>query len=483
MLDVITDFWKPVKKAPSSQRPDLEKLQVGSRITFGSVPQALLGGRTFKVASINTYQFGDERMTSFALALDKDDSISMIVAGEGAEQYLAISRRIPFAERMKMFDPAELERVLELPPEQAEEESRLIGRAVEGGWKHWLVTLYRREIAGIKGSIAKGDYRAQAQISPALAQPFDYTLLVSESNEYAIEAEKYADGRVELYATIYRRLSDVDEVEHPKTSDPRLASVAQQAAPVLEVVRPEPAPAPEEKIPEEKAPEASAPVAEAVAPAPVAAEPEKMPPEKIAQEIPQEIPQEITQQIPPQPQAKMPENEVEKPVAKEPEKTAEAAPAAPAMPEAANAAKANQAQDHSFFKPTPKPIAEETSMQLVNNAHNGNGAADKSNLESLAARAVSTGSSSAENDAVECDLRVANRIIEEAIRNEMRLSDVVRRVIALPVANPESVHIPVTLSDADYQLLAIRYGISAGDKNAIKLRIIEELGDFTGKKD
>ena len=85
-----------------------------------------------------------------------------------------------------------------------------------------------------------------------------------------------------------------------------------------------------------------------------------------------------------------------------------------------------------------------------------------------------------ENDSVECDLRVANKIIEEAIRNEMRLSDVVRRIIALPVANPESVQIPITLTDSDFQLLAIRYGVPAQDRHAIRNRIIEEINDFSG---
>ena len=97
-------------------------------------------------------------------------------------------------------------------------------------------------------------------------------------------------------------------------------------------------------------------------------------------------------------------------------------------------------------------------------------------------KAVSRPQSQFENDSIECDLRVANKLIDEAIRNEMRLNDVVRRVIELPVSNPESVQIPVTLSDEDYALLAIRYSIPASDRNAIKRRIIEDLNDFSGEK-
>lgn len=84
------------------------------------------------------------------------------------------------------------------------------------------------------------------------------------------------------------------------------------------------------------------------------------------------------------------------------------------------------------------------------------------------------------NESIDCELHVANKIIDEAIRNEMRINDVVRRVIGLPVSQQESVQIPVTLTDQDYSLLAIRYGISSGDHEAIKKRIIEDLGDFSG---
>ena len=87
-----------------------------------------------------------------------------------------------------------------------------------------------------------------------------------------------------------------------------------------------------------------------------------------------------------------------------------------------------------------------------------------------------------DNESIECELRVANQIIDEAIRNEMRLSDVVRRIIELPVAHQEAVQIPINLADEDYSLLAIRYGIPSSDRNAIKLRIIQDLGDFSGSK-
>ncbi|MBV8939230.1 MAG: hypothetical protein JO089_05265, partial [Alphaproteobacteria bacterium] len=226
MLDVITDFWKPVKKAAPQEKPDVDKLQIGSSITFGPVPQPALSGKTLKVSAINTYQFGEERLTSFALAEGRDDMLSLIVANADGEQYLAISRRLPFAERMKVFDPFELEMVID-----QQDASRLIARDIDIGWKHWIVTHYTKELSGVKGSLMRGDFRASPSGS-APPQSFDYTLLTSENNEYAIEIEKYSDGRIEVYATIYRRLSDIVELEHPQAAEGR-------KAPVLEVIRSE----------------------------------------------------------------------------------------------------------------------------------------------------------------------------------------------------------------------------------------------------
>jgi hypothetical protein len=98
------------------------------------------------------------------------------------------------------------------------------------------------------------------------------------------------------------------------------------------------------------------------------------------------------------------------------------------------------------------------------------------------AKTMTKAANGMDNESVECDLRVANQIIDEAIRNEMRLSDVVRRIIELPVSHQEAVHIPINLADEDYSLLAIRYGIPSSDRNAIKIRIMQDLSDFSGSK-
>src|SRR5690606_39222338 len=77
------------------------------------------------------------------------------------------------------------------------------------------VQSYKREINGLKGRLYKGDHRKIPLPATSEGQDFSYTLLVSDSNEHALEIEKYLDGRMEVYATIYRRINDVGEISHP----------------------------------------------------------------------------------------------------------------------------------------------------------------------------------------------------------------------------------------------------------------------------
>lgn len=448
MLDVITDFWKPVKKAAPQEKPDLDRLQVGSQIGFGFVPQQMLSGRRFKVTGINTYQFGDERLTSFVLSHEKEDAVSMMVLSGDGEQFLSISRRIPFADRMRMFDPAELDAVFE-----QEDGKTLTPREVDGGWKHWIVQSYKKEVEAVKGGIYPGDFRVQP-IPPGIpTQSFEYLPLPSENNEHAIEIEKYADGRIEIYATVFRRLTDIGEVEHPQTTE-RLP-----ASPVFEVIRPSPMPA---------APAAN-PVA---APAPAIAEPaaaQPAAPEAVAE---------------PQEHARLEnaDGEAEIAFADAPMVEEEAQGAADEIPQEPEAWLPEAEEEDAPVDAEEMTVETYTPMETIM-AITTNGSTDSENvLKPKFGASFTQDSRAEENDAIECDLKVANKIIEEAIRNEMRLSDVVRRIIALPVSNPESVHIPVMLTESDFQLLAIRYGIPATDRVALKARIIEELGDFSGNK-
>ncbi len=83
---------------------------------------------------------------------------------------------------------------------------------------------------------------------------------------------------------------------------------------------------------------------------------------------------------------------------------------------------------------------------------------------------------------LECDLTTAWRLIDEAVRSDMRLSDVVRKVLGLPVEAVDLVSFNFTLHEEDYIELGKRYGISPANQTAIRARIIQELEEFAGKR-
>ena len=82
---------------------------------------------------------------------------------------------------------------------------------------------------------------------------------------------------------------------------------------------------------------------------------------------------------------------------------------------------------------------------------------------------------------LECDVRVAVRVIEEALLNKMPIAEVVRRVLGLPVVFREKVFFSMPLSDMDYQTLATRYDLSPHDRVGIRYRIVRELSYFAGE--
>ena len=473
MLEAITDFWKPAKKIQSQEQVRPENIIVGSTIGFGFVPQASLSGQRLQVTAINTYQFGAEALTSMVLSKSEAEApvASVIFAESDGEHYLAISRRITGEERGKLFDAEALSSILENP-----EVSHLPCKESAPEYKGWLVASYKREIQGMKGRIFRGDFRRKSLPDANAAQEFNYMLLVSDSNEQAIEIEKYTDGRVEVYATVYRRMSDIGEVEYmpvvPVIVSP--SPVIDSAKPVM--VESKPVPKVESK-PEPKV-ETSADVIEEAKTSPIKLQ-ELNPAQLVTATVPvletkdkAEEPAKVETPIKAQPRLAIGNSDVTiAPAALQ--------PVLPAIALVQEEKPASITETNINGVKTDMNAYAETDLKPKLTAVVPNQPSVEARAE---VRAVAPNQTGLEGEAIECELRVANKIIDEAIRNEMRLADVVRRIIELPVAYPESVQIPMTLSDEDYALLAIRYSIPASDRNAIKRRIIEDLNDFSGGK-
>ncbi len=472
MLEAITDFWKPVKKAQPPAKLKLTDMQIGSTVMFGYVPQVALSGKKLTVSAINSYQFGQDVLTSFVLSGDNDTDVSMIIAEAQGEQYLAISRRLSESEKQRLFDADALKEITE-----KNEITSFKCRDNVPELKGWLVGGYKREIQGMRGFIHRADFRNGNNGSHAGAE-FQYTLLGSNSNEHAIEIESYADGHIDVYATIYRRTTDIAEVVHSDKAPQQNTKqpVKVELTPVIAKAVEEPAIVPVASI--------------AIVPETVKIDVKEEKPEPPKLELTKPEPKLESAKIEPTKPAVEPvkvEPKLES-VKHEPVKL-EAVPlpqltATPLVPEIAkpepikntNEEKKDMTMTTTVISNETKPSNGVVTSELPSVPSFG------SSILKQEIKTVTKTTNGMDNESVECDLRVANQLIDEAIRNEMRLSDVVRRIIELPVAHQEAVQIPINLADEDYSLLAIRYGIPSSDRNAIKLRIIQELGDFSGSK-
>lgn len=469
MLEAITDFWKPVKKSAQPAKLSLKDLQIGSVIGFGYVPQVTLNGRKLTVSAINSYQFGQDVLTSFVLSNDKDVEVSMIVAEAQGEQYLAISRKILPSDRNKLFDSEALKNVT---TDEAVTTFKCRDNVPE--LKGWLVGGYKREIQGMRGFLHRADFRDGSDGSHS-GKEFQYTLLGSNSNEHAIEIESYLDGRVDVYATIYRRTSDISEITYSGKSqvvDFKSEVKDDKNPDFAEITDKE-----EIKESEEKETANEQPEPALIVPGKTEKEEEKFEEENLEtmKAIQKEIEADYGKDRFDSPRRKAVRLDVI------PLPHLEPTPLEPVIAK----------HDTTITEIIKNNDEEKSKMSTSTTSEakfgtNGVAGADYASgyLKDLKQeiKTVTKTVNGMDNEAVECDLRVANHVIDEAIRNEMRLSDVVRRIIELPVSHQEAVQIPINLSDEDYSLLAIRYGIPASDRNAIKLRIIQDLSDFSGSK-
>ncbi len=85
-------------------------------------------------------------------------------------------------------------------------------------------------------------------------------------------------------------------------------------------------------------------------------------------------------------------------------------------------------------------------------------------------------------DALKCSLRMASHLINEALHNDMRVSDVIRKALGLSVAHMDYIPFDLDLNTQEYEMLAARYGVLTQDRNAIHEHMLKELAQFTGEE-
>jgi hypothetical protein len=82
---------------------------------------------------------------------------------------------------------------------------------VMGMQQSWIAPEYALVMAG-SGEFAEGDYRNRKPYNAVPPRNFDYVMLADKTREHSLEAEKYEDGTLIVYSTIYRPVTDIGEI-------------------------------------------------------------------------------------------------------------------------------------------------------------------------------------------------------------------------------------------------------------------------------
>lgn len=358
------------------------KLRNDCSVRFGYMPQNELSGKKLEISDNTLYQFGNGRFISHQLMDEGRPICQMIVANAGNNQvYLALSRRLGERDIVNLFADDERQALPDLSAF-----SKLYVREHSPGVKDWVTMQYHRRLDGMRGQ------KTTAQGT----RTFQYALFVNDTNDKALEIEWFDDGGYEVYATLYRPLSDIVQVQHERRAPKTSTEPESREGPRLPELEP-------------------APSAEIIA-LPLARKESQ-----VAEEDTYEPEEEFAADFP--------------------EETLEYEPSSLAIIEP---------------EPEPQPVAQEMALPVGHAVPDGN---------------------------LTCNIRVAAKIIDEALRNDMHLGDIVRRVLGLPVAISETVNFHVPLTELDYQNLAERYGLSPQDRAMIHEYIVQDLIDFTGERE
>lgn len=245
---LAAEKW-PIRKPGGLEHGWWKKIERGSRLHFGPMVQSELSESELAVGDVVLYDFGQLQFLSYVMRNEKADVASFIIAGNDTPSpYLAISRKLSSRDIENLFADEDAKR-LKVPGGIR----NLYVRDHVPGLKEWVTMNYSIRIEGIRGK--KNDKGTD--------RVFEYALYVNSTNDKGIEIEYFLDGHAEIYATIYRPISDVLSVDMappatmtrveplikfeksaPSSHGPAIMGNADQAPPPLPVTKPAPVKAP-----------------------------------------------------------------------------------------------------------------------------------------------------------------------------------------------------------------------------------------------
>lgn len=195
---LAAEKW-PIRKPGGLESGWWRKIERGSRLHFGAMAQSELSEAELVVGDMVLYDFGQLQFLSYVMKNEKADVASFIIAGSDTPSpYLAISRKLSNRDLENLFADEDAKR-LKTPGGIR----NLYVRDHIPGLKDWVTMNYTIRIEGIRGK--KNDKGTD--------RVFEYALYVNSTNDKGIEIEYFLDGHAEVYATVYRPISDVLSVD------------------------------------------------------------------------------------------------------------------------------------------------------------------------------------------------------------------------------------------------------------------------------
>ncbi len=202
----------------TNERVNLDNLRIGCTVGFGFLPQRNISGCRMKVKTANSYIFGDDIFLSYVLD-NEDNDINMIITRNEGETVVSLSQRVEKHIYPMLFLSHQPENWFSMKIGDALETSR----KVMGMQQSWIAPHYKLAMLG-GGTLIEGDHRLlKKPHSTEHMRHFDYALFLDDGNEQALEAEKYADGTLIVYSTVYRPAMDIGEIAGPPSSHIQLS--------------------------------------------------------------------------------------------------------------------------------------------------------------------------------------------------------------------------------------------------------------------
>jgi hypothetical protein len=196
-------FGAKVKPSRTLSHP--RDLRLGDIIKFKFLSQEDLSGKTFEISQINTYVYDNEFYPEYILKDQSSNIIYLMVEEEDGEEYLALSKKVTKSQISDILPQEQLEKIFK----------KGIGTKAKPaskpeGLEEWLVDSYTETDDNVKGSYTKGDARVSGASNSY--QEFKSHTLVDKSDTYALEIEVYSSNEIELSATIYHEISEIEEM-------------------------------------------------------------------------------------------------------------------------------------------------------------------------------------------------------------------------------------------------------------------------------